>query len=168
MLLNRPLLNAVLFQLGWFCCVVGGDEAAFTATAVILFLHGWFFSVKNFEWFFILTVALLGLTVDSLFAFFNVLQFESVSLINTPLWLLCIWVLFAATLNHSLAWLQHRLYWAALLGGISGPLSYLAGSKLAGVQMLQPMILSLAVISLTWVLVMPLLLVLLRRAKLWN
>lgn len=40
----------------------------------------------------------------------------------------------ALTLNHSLAWLQSRLLLAALLGGVTSPLSYLAAAKLGAVQ----------------------------------
>ncbi len=40
---RRRLLNAALFQLGWFACVLGGDLVAVAVTAAILFAHGQFF-----------------------------------------------------------------------------------------------------------------------------
>jgi hypothetical protein len=45
-----------------------------------------------------------------------------------PGWILGIWMAFALTLNHSLAFLKRRYALAALLGGIGGPLAYWSAS----------------------------------------
>ena len=46
-----------------------------------------------------------------------------------PAWILALWIAFALTFTQSLAWLQTRLWRAALLGLIGGPLAYLGASR---------------------------------------
>lgn len=46
-----------------------------------------------------------------------------------PAWILALWITFALTLTQSLAWLQTRLWLAALLGLFGGPLAYLGASR---------------------------------------
>lgn len=46
-----------------------------------------------------------------------------------PVWILALWVTFALTFTQSLAYLQTRLWLAALLGLIGGPLAYLGASR---------------------------------------
>jgi len=155
----KPLLNGLLFQLGWFACVFGGDVIALLCTITLLFLHGIFFITVKCQWVFIAAVTLLGFLVDTGLALLHVFQFEQASLGYIPVWLVCIWTLFATTLNHSLYWLQHKLCLAALLGAISAPLSYLAGSKITLVVLLDPLYLSLLPISICWALMFPVLLI---------
>ncbi|WP_101758979.1 DUF2878 domain-containing protein [Oceanicoccus sp. KOV_DT_Chl] len=160
--MNKPLINAALFQLGWFACVLGGDAIAVAALLVVLAIHYQYFSRKPFEWLFIAGVGLTGLAVDTMMAWSGVMQFEFPSIGLIPIWLLCLWIMFALTLNHSLQWLQSKLWLAALLGGVSGPMSYLAGSKLAPVSLLDPVAYSLLPISLCWALLLPLMFYVLR------
>ncbi|ARN76298.1 hypothetical protein BST96_04430 [Oceanicoccus sagamiensis] len=152
---NKKLLNAALFQLGWFACVLGGDVVAFVVTVAILCIHELFIVNKRFEWPLITIIALTGFVVDNALTQFGVFSFQSPSLLYIPLWLLCLWVLFATTLNHSLGWLKERLWLAALLGAISGPMSYLAGSKLADVALSTPPLFSMLCISLCWAILLP-------------
>ncbi|MET0331183.1 MAG: DUF2878 domain-containing protein [Dyella sp.] len=46
-----------------------------------------------------------------------------------PAWIVALWVTFALTFTQSLRWLQERLWLAALLGAIGGPLAYLGASR---------------------------------------
>ncbi|MGK0500552.1 MAG: hypothetical protein ACJAYG_002205 [Oceanicoccus sp.] len=163
LLANKTLLNALLFQLGWFACVLGGDYIALPFLLVALYLHSRFFIQQKAEWQFIAAVALVGLLLDNLLAISGVMQFSQAGLPYMPLWLFCLWGLFAITLNHSLVWLKQRLWLAALLGGVSGSLSYFAGSRLTGVILLDPAWQSIIVIGLCWSLILPLLMLLLRR-----
>lgn len=156
------LLNGVLFQIGWFSCVLGGNEIAVLATTAILIIHYKLYISMNAEWFLISVVALLGLTIDRALSIFGVLIFEE-TLIGIPLWLFCIWVLFASSLNHSLYWLNNKLPLAALLGAIAGPSSYYAGSKLSNVSLGAPPEQSLIVLALLWGCLFPLLLLSTRR-----
>jgi hypothetical protein len=46
-----------------------------------------------------------------------------------PAWILALWATFALTFTQSLAYLQTRLWLAALLGAIGGPLAYLGAAR---------------------------------------
>jgi hypothetical protein len=67
------------------------------------------------------------------------------------------WALFATTLNLSMSWLKGRPWLAAAFGAVGGPLAYVAGRKLGGVEMNEPA-LALLVQGLGWAVMMPLLL----------
>ena len=158
---NGRWINALLFQLGWFSCVLGGNLIAILVTASILLAHSRLFLKGRQEYLLLAAVTCLGMAVDSFWAYSGVLAFPD-SLTFIPLWLVCIWVLFATSLCHSLQWLQQRLLLASVLGAVAGPSSYLGGAALAGVIIGEPRMLSIAVIALAWALVMPLILLLAR------
>jgi hypothetical protein len=46
-----------------------------------------------------------------------------------PAWILALWAAFSLTFTQSLAYLQRRLWLAALLGAAGGPLAYLAAAR---------------------------------------
>ena len=73
----------------------------------------------------------------------------------TPIWIVILWILFAITLNHSLAWLKGRTSLAMLFGLMGGPLVYLAGEKLLAVTIASPN--TLIVLAIGWALITPLL-----------
>jgi hypothetical protein len=73
-----------------------------------------------------------------------------------PYWIVAMWGLFATTLNLSMSWLRGRQWLAALLGAVGGPLAYLAGARLGGLQMPDP-VLALAVQALGWAVLLPVL-----------
>jgi hypothetical protein len=163
--MNKNIANALLFQLGWFACVLGGDFVAFTATLLVLVLHKLFFVNSRAEWYLIVIAGFIGLIVDNLIAMQGILVFESPSLFNIPVWLACIWVLFATTLNHSLAWLKNRYLAASALGAISAPMSYLAGSKLTAVTLAEPAMTSLMIIGACWAIMLPIFFFLLKKLQ---
>ena len=69
-----------------------------------------------------------------------------------------LWAGMALTLNHSLALLQSRLALAALLGGISSPLSYLAAARLGAVTIVSESWVWFVGLGLSWALALPILL----------
>lgn len=156
------LLNALLFQIGWFSCVMGGNTIAIAVTAIILYVHHKL-AINNLnEWLFIFTVASIGLTIDSLLSVSGILLFDSVS-IGIPIWLFCIWLVFSCTLNHSLKWLSKHLLLAMLMGAIAGPMSYFAGAQLTDVSLATPQIYSLIILACIWATLLPLLMLFTRR-----
>lgn len=163
--MKLPLLNALCFQLGWFACVLGGSAVAVPVTAVLLLIHGKYFVSSQFEWLLIAGMATTGLLLDGLLGKLGIFTFEEQGWFLIPIWLLCLWSLFAATLCHSLAWLQHRLLLALILGAVAGPVSYLAGSKMSAVSLPQPLLVTIMVIGSVWAIVFPLSLYLARRCR---
>jgi len=157
----RNIANALMFQLTWFVCVQGRSDWALVATLLALILH-WRFAVTNTrEWQLWLLVLLLGCIVDTALLAIGVLHFPAVDLMP-PLWLLCIWTMFASTLLHSLAFLQRSLLLSAGLGAVGGPLAYYAGTRFGTARLGGSEWIALAVLAACWSLIMPLLILLAR------
>lgn len=125
--------NAVLFQLGWFACVAGGSSVWLLVALAVLVIHLLWISRWADEGRLILSVVLLGTTVDSSLRWLGVFDFTDVAPL-IPLWLMLLWALLATTLRHCLAWTAHPWWLASVCGAVGGPLSYFAGGQLAGVQ----------------------------------
>jgi hypothetical protein len=155
--------NFVLFQLGWFACILGAAHqqalwAVIGSLAYIAF-HIWRSQNPKLELSLLLKVLSFGILTDSLLMYLGVLDFKGAwpSPYLSPAWMWALWLLVASTLNSSLSWLKGKPVLGVVLGAISGPLSYEAGIRLgaanwgSGSQML-----GLALISVVWAVAMPL------------
>jgi len=65
-------------------------------------------------------------------------------------------MLFATTLNLSMRWLRGRIVLAAAIGCAGGPLAYLAGHRIGGIQFVDETS-ALLMLAVGWALLMPLL-----------
>ncbi|WP_257266421.1 DUF2878 domain-containing protein [Endozoicomonas sp. ONNA2] len=156
----KLIANYLLFQLGWFACVFGGNQIALAAAVMILLIHlVWIGSWQREKQILALTF-LLGCAIDSFLGNLEILKFQSQLDGGSrilPLWLACLWLIFATTLRHSLDWTRtHKLY-GAVLGFFGGPSSYLAGSKMSDVTLAQPLWQTLMILAIIWALLLPLL-----------
>ncbi|MGM0631855.1 MAG: DUF2878 domain-containing protein [Pseudomonadota bacterium] len=157
---QHAVLNAVVFQLAWLLCVLGGNLVALPVTAGALALHLWLSTHRGAETRVLLAAIAVGLLCDSLLINSGVLLTPGML---PPLWLLCLWPLFASTLGLALRWFRDRLPAAAVGGLVFAPMSYFGGSRIAGIELLAPEWLALLVIGLAWSLVFPLLILIHRR-----
>ena len=81
-----------------------------------------------------------------------------------PAWILALWMTFALTFTQSLSYLQSRLWLAALLGLIGGPLAYLGAARgWHVVAFAEPTRHALLVLAVGWALATPALAWLARR-----
>jgi hypothetical protein len=107
-----------------------------------------------------LTIGLFGFAVDTLQASAGLYAFTGSSVLPLcPPWMVALWMLFATTLNSSMAWLAGRPRLGAVLGALCGPLSYAAGARLGAIELHPNALASLAGIAIVWGLAMPALLV---------
>ncbi|WP_263081833.1 DUF2878 domain-containing protein [Endozoicomonas sp. Mp262] len=150
------LLNFLLFQIGWFACVLGGNAIALLTTLAVLAIHFGFVSHWKKEREVLATTLLLGGSIDSFLSHLGIITFPGDSLLIPP-WLACLWVLFGTTLRHSLLWTSRYKLAGALCGAIAGSLSYYAGSQLTDVQLATPLWIPLLVYAIVWLLLIPLL-----------
>ncbi|HLD68229.1 MAG TPA: DUF2878 domain-containing protein [Pseudomonas sp.] len=157
----KPLANALLFQLGWFACVLSPLNPQWPwllgVPVLVIGLHLAWIGRGAREARLLLGVLLVGGALDSLLLHLGLFDFGEPRLL-IPLWLSLLWLLLATTLGHCLAWAARPWWRASLLGAVSGPLSYYAGAQLAGVGLplgTGPSLLALAGI---WALLLPLLL----------
>jgi hypothetical protein len=157
------LVNFVLFQLGWFTCVLGAAHgmpwAGVAAALVIVAWHLARAPRPRPELTLLVIAAAIGFAWDSALVALGWIEYPNGALIpgTAPVWIVAMWVVFATTLNVSLGWLKRSLPLALLFGAVGGPLAYVAGGKLGGLSFLQqtPALIALA---LGWALITPLLL----------
>ena len=152
----KSLANAVLFQCGWFACVLGGDSGWLLVVGAVLAIHLLWISSWSREGRVILAVTLLGTVVDTALRAFGVFHFSFPGPL-IPFWLVLLWALLATTLRHCLAWSAQPWWRASVLGAVGGPLSYYAGSQLAGVSFGYGTAPTLIGLALLWALVFPVL-----------
>jgi hypothetical protein len=161
--MNRlQLINLVLFQAGWWACVLlGGSPAHWSGTLIAIGIIGFHLSLSDqahAEAKLIALAILIGLLWDSLLVRFGLLNYSHGMMADTlaPHWIIAIWAIFATTINLSLRWLKNRTIAASLLGAIGAPLSYYAGMKVGSVTM-PDQLLAMTVLGLGWALLMPVL-----------
>ena len=156
------LTNFVLFQLGWFACVLGGAHgmpwAGPVAVLAILIFHVTRANQPGDEIKLLILAVLVGTLWDSLLVSTGLLRYDSGMLLSylAPYWIIAMWALFSMTLNVSLRWLKNRYLIAALFGASGGPLAYYAGYKLGAVTF-SDMATALLVLGAGWAVLMPLL-----------
>jgi hypothetical protein len=150
------LANAVLFQIGWLACVLGGNSLWLLLALAVLVIHLRWISAWSAEGRLILSVVVVGTAVDSSLRAAGVFAFEDLSPL-IPLWLMLLWALLATTLRHCLQWTARPWWLASSLGAVGGALSYYGGGQLAGVQFPYGQLPTLIGIGLLWALLFPLL-----------
>ncbi len=164
----RLITNFVLFQIGWFACVLGGAwNLPWVGTLSVIAILAYHFSTANEaldEASLIGFAVLLGFVWDSFLVATGTLTYQSGVFHSelAPHWIIAMWALFASTLNVSLSWLKDRYFIALLFGAAGGPLAYYAGLKLGAVDM-PDQTLALMALGLGWSVIMPLLMWLSKR-----
>lgn len=162
------LVYALAFQVGWFVCIMAGNIASVCYAAIFLAVHLWFITKPNChslvgkELAWVLVVLALGLTVETLSFSAGFLYFQAEehlythkalfeTIVFAPLWLLSLWLIFALALRTCLFFLLHKPNLTYLLSLILVPVNYYAGAALnTTVDINQPYLLSLALITLLW------------------
>lgn len=156
------LSNVLLFQFGWFACVIGAAKGNFAigplvALAVIV-VHFAVSARRTWnEAFMIGLVTLVGALADSVLMRLGILDFTGGALggVLCPVWMMALWAMFATLLNSSLSWMRRRYVLGTLFGAVGGPLSYFAGQRLGALTLHSPIAWSSAAVSLEWAIAMP-------------
>lgn len=161
--------NFVLFQIGWFACVLGGAyNLPLLGSAIAVFiitLHLWFASDAMAELKLLLIAILLGLIFESLLVNLQLARYSNGILLSglAPHWMILMWPLFATTMNLSMRWMKDLApWWVAALGALLAPFAYFAGARLQAV-VFDDLVLSLSMIALGWALLLPVLVLSARR-----
>lgn len=156
-------LNVVLFQGGWFCCVLGaawGRPWFGTILGLALALaHLALVRDRREEGALLFGALALGVVVDTAHLRMGTLVFQGGFLHPdfAPPWLLVLWLQFASTLRFSMHWLSGRYIIGSLLGAVAGALAYWAGVRLGAAAFGPDTVTSMLRIGLSWGLAMPLL-----------
>ena len=160
--------NAVLFQVGWFACVLGAANGTpWIGLVTVGAIAAWHLArAQNpaSELRLLLLALLAGALFETLLAQTGWLRFEGGLRIAgmAPVWMAVLWANFATTLNVSLRPLRERLGLAALLGVIGAPLAYFGGSRLGALELVEA-VPALLAIGADWLFLSPLLFLAARR-----
>jgi len=158
------LVYASAFQVGWFVCILAGNIAGIIYTALFLAGHFGFmlrsnphFTVRK-EVLWVMIVLCFGATVETIYFSAGLLYTDQPKklfdyLLLPPIWLLCIWVIFSLALRTCLSFLFYKPTLSYLACLIFVPINYYAGAKLNNeVDVNEPYFLSLALMTLIWIL----------------
>jgi hypothetical protein len=161
------VVNFLLIKVAWVACVVGGT---LPGALVIALMFGLCFYQGRWkrERRFVVGLALLGLTLDSIWMHLGILDFGSGALhlgniALAPLWIILLWVAVGLSLFEALGFFVRRPVLGAVIVGAAAPLSYSTGEQFGAVVI--PSTAMLMVIALVWVVVFGIVFELARRAQ---
>jgi hypothetical protein len=156
------LINAALYQAGWFACVLGaadGHGAAGAAVAAgLVGVHVLLSSDRRRDLGLMAGALALGVVMET----GQIAGGTYASLGGTPpralppVWLLLLWVQFGTTFRYGLHPITSRPWRAVLFGAAGGPVAFLAGEALGAVVLRRPLDGSLAMLAAGWALAMAL------------
>lgn len=155
------LINFIALQVIWLIAVIGASKDMIWPSAIMLIIFlFWQLSPKRRhpdDFKFIGLSFLAGIILDSTWQLLGHINFNAplpIFSFISPLWIVFLWIAFALTINHSLAWLKKYPILAVLLGFIGAPLSYFAGVKLGALSYPNGPILISLMIGTSWALIM--------------
>ena len=166
-------LNLLGYQAIWCATVYGAaNDRWYLGLALLLPFALW--QIGRSRWpradlALVLLAAVLGFAVDTAFAASGWLRYASPLPAETlaPFWILAMWMAFALTLNHSLAFLKRRLVVATALGALSGPFAYwIADRAWSAIAIGEPAVRTLLALAIAWGALTPLLLAIATRLAL--
>ena len=157
------IVNFVLFQIGWFACVLGAAKqlpwAGAAVVVAIVIVHLRLAKQAKPEIILLLISMLIGGSYDQLMQHNALLSYQAHgwAAAVVPVWIIALWAVFVTTLNVSLRWMRGKWLVAILFGAIGGPLAYLGAEKLGAVTINSPPI-SYVALGFGWAILTPLLL----------
>ena len=156
------VINVTAFKLGWLSSVFGGaQQLPWLGPLVVLIaisIHLLRAERPRSEFMLILSAGLMGAFFDSLLVAAGWVSYKSgqFSAFIAPYWIITMWMLFATTLNVSMRWMRGRPLLASAFGFVGGPLAYIAGHKIGGIQFVDQTT-AIAMLAFGWAVMMPLL-----------
>lgn len=155
---HTQLLNYALYQAGWFACVLGASWrhpwVGFVIAVALIGAHLALTSERRIELRLVMLATAVGAAVELVQIAAGTYRFTSgtLSAALPPLWLLALWAQLATTFRFSVRAVIVRPWTAVLLGGIGGPLAFIAGERLGAVTLLPPVTLAVLRLSIAWAL----------------
>lgn len=149
------VVNGLLFNVSWFAILMTQSSAiAVAIMGLHLVVHFLVLGNGRAELQLIAIITLVGVALDQLLFLFGVFNLAGESAL-APLWLSCLWPVFATTSMHAFSSLQNRPVLASAIGAMGGALSYVAGTRLTEVEFGSPLWGPL-VIGALWAILFPL------------
>lgn len=162
------IINIVVYQVCWLACIIGAANGlplvGVGLIAVAAAYHLYSADQPRPEFSLLIIAAIIGALWDSLPVALGWMVYPSGNVIEgaAPYWIVALWVAFATTFNVSMRWFKKHLLLAAIFGAVGGPLAFLAGERLGGVEFTSyPAPLTLLAIG--WGFLMPLMMLIAQR-----
>ena len=149
-------VNYVLYQTGWFACILGAawdwPVTGFLIAVVLTAAHLHLSADRARETRAILLALALGLVVEGFQVWSGTYRFRSGVVVAwmSPPWLLMMWAQFATTFRSSLRSIMTVPVRAALFGLVGGPIAFVAGERLGAVMLARPLAPGLVRLGLAW------------------
>ncbi|NCF25094.1 MAG: DUF2878 family protein [Gammaproteobacteria bacterium] len=156
------LINLTAFKLGWLSSVFGGAQQLPWLGPLVVFIavaiHLARAERPGSELMLIASCGLIGAVFDSALVAAGWVTFPSgmFSDLMAPYWIVTMWMLFGTTINLSMRWMRGRPLLAAAFGFVGGPLAYIAGHKIGGIEF-GDQTAAIAMLAIGWAVIMPLL-----------
>jgi hypothetical protein len=130
-------INLLGYQVTWLITVTGASHGkvwpAWLSATVLCFGCLATSSWRGLDMRLIALSALLGSILDGCLVTTGILQYSTpspaVPCIETPLWIVALWIAFSTTLTRSLGWLRGRMGLTVIFGAVGGPLAYWAAAR---------------------------------------
>ncbi len=164
----RVVTNFVLYQIGWFACVIGAAKqmpwlGVITVVAIIIWHLTQAKQAKK-EVQLLLITLVIGGVFDQIMLNHQLVTYQAHGWSNAfvPVWILALWAEFVTVLNVSLRWMKElktQVRWlvSVLFGAIGGPLAYMGAERLGAVT-LNNLPISYIALGVGWAILTPLLL----------
>ncbi|MFZ8988696.1 MAG: DUF2878 domain-containing protein [Methylophilaceae bacterium] len=157
--MKHKLINFILFQSIWFILILAAAHESFYGLVIgllLILVQYWHGKLMVPDFKLILASIIIGFAHDTSLNYFKFIQYNiDFNTYYSPFWIIGLWISFALTINHSLAWLGNKKLLQMIFGLIGGPLAYIAGEKLGAIYMINTM--TLYVLALSWACITPLL-----------
>jgi hypothetical protein len=161
MMSRAQITNLLLFQLGWFACVLGGAYGQVVLGSMIaIAVIGYHFyraadAIQELR--LLLLALIMGIVFESIITAQGLARYSHGQVFDyiAPLWMILMWPLFATTLNLSMRWLKGLApVLIAIIGAVFAPLAYYAGNRLGAVEY-DHFNLSIGLIAVAWAALLP-------------
>lgn len=148
----QRLIHVVLFDVVWFLAVWGrADFIGLTGVlVVVLYAVNWRHLVQQLKA--LVLFVLTGLVAELTLVYAGVLKFSGTDYL--PLWLVVLWLGFAATAFTSMDWMARRYGLALLFGLVFGPITYLAGVRFDAAELLVNKLVMVSAYGFVWAVLM--------------
>lgn len=154
-------INAIFYQATWLITIAGAARGWWWAGPIALAVFaGWQLAIspqRRADMLLVLYAAVIGFVIDSGFAQTDLITYFTATpwAHLAPIWIIALWMSFALTLNHSLAYLKTHALVAAGLGGIGAPLAYLAAAHWGALAFPASALPSLILLAAVWAVLTP-------------
>lgn len=153
----------LVYQTTWFAAVIGAGHGQWWPGVLCAVLFALWRLARSpqraLESRLVLAALAIGLVLENLWTGSGLLTYAAPwPWAGSPAWILALWLAFALVIVPLLGYLHRRLWLAAVLGAIGGPLAYLGAARgWQAVQFSEPGWHGLLALGVGWALAMPLL-----------